>query len=303
MKTIFIKDKKFEPLTEPVCAAIGNFDGVHLGHQKLIDECKRHGYKSAVLTFYPHPSVFLKKIKNYPLVTPLEHKQDILTRLGINYLIVIEFDDELAQMPKEEFINYMKFMNIKSCVCGYDFTFARRAEGDIRDLANEFEFYEVKKFIYDGVRVSSTYIRELISSGNVKEASRLLGRTFSIRGNVIYGSQKGRLIGYPTANINYRNYLLPSNGVYFVNVKLHGEVYLGMCNVGHNPTYNFTDERRMEVNIFNLDEDIYNEEVEVFFVSKLREEHKFESVEELKNQLLKDKEECLKLASDVNYTK
>ena len=112
MKTIFIKDKKFEALTEPVCAAIGNFDGVHLGHQKLIEECKRHGYKSAVLTFYPHPSVFLKKIVNYPLVTPLEHKQDILARMGINYLIVVEFDDELANMPKDEFIRQMKFMNI-----------------------------------------------------------------------------------------------------------------------------------------------------------------------------------------------
>lgn len=303
MKTIFIKDKKFEALTEPVCAAIGNFDGVHLGHQKLIEECKRHGYKSAVLTFYPHPSVFLKKIVNYPLVTPLEHKQDILARMGINYLIVVEFDDELANMSKDEFIRQMKFMNIKACVCGYDFTFARRAEGDIRDLAKEFEFYEVKKYIFDGVRVSSTYIRELITCGNIKEANRLLGRTFSIRGLVKYGSQKGRLIGFPTANVDYRNYLLPENGVYFVNVKLNGIIYLGMCNIGHNPTYNFSEGRRMEVNIFNLDEDIYGEEIEVFFVERIRSEHKFDNVDELRLQLIHDKEECLKLASSVNYTK
>ncbi len=303
MKTIFIKDKKFEPLSEPVCAAIGNFDGVHLGHQKLISECKRHGYKSAVLTLYPHPSVFLKKIKNYPLITPLEHKQDILARMGIDYLIVIEFNDEIAQMPKEEFMMHLKFMNIKACVCGYDFTFARRAEGDIRDLAKEFEFYEVKKYIFDGVRVSSTYIRELITSGNVKEANRLLGRTFSIRGNVKYGSQKGRLIGFPTANIDYRNYLLPENGVYFVNVKIDGIVYLGMCNIGHNPTYNFSEGIKMEVNVFNLDEDIYGENVEIFFVDRIRPEHKFDSLDELKKQLVIDKNKCLLLASDVNYTK
>lgn len=303
MKTIFIKDQNFIPLPEPVCAAIGNFDGVHLGHQKLIAECKRHGYKSAVLTFYPHPSVFLKKIPNYPLVTPLEHKIDIIARMGIDYLIVVEFDDDLAQMPKEKFIENMKFMNIKACVCGYDFTFSRRAEGTIDDLALEFEFYEIKKFIYDGVRVSTTYIRELLSIGNMHEVNRLLGRTFSIRGKVVFGSQSGRVIGFPTANIDYRNYFVPANGVYFVNVKVDGIVYLGMCNVGHNPTFNFTQKQRIEVNIFGLDEDIYNQQIEIFFINRIRDEMKFESVEALIKQLKIDKAQCLELAGDINYTK
>ena len=184
MKSIFIKDQNFTPLPEPVCAAIGNFDGVHLGHQKLIYECKRHGYKSAVLTFYPHPSVFLKKIPNYPLVTPLEKKTDIISRFGVDYLIVVEFTEELSQMPKEEFIQKLKLMNIKSIVCGYDFTFAKKAEGTIEDLKEKFEFYEVKKYVFDNVRVSTTYIRELLSIGNVSEAMRLLGRPHIIRGKI-----------------------------------------------------------------------------------------------------------------------
>ena len=303
MKSIFIKDKNFTPLPEPVCAAIGNFDGVHLGHQKLIEECKRHNLKSAVVTFYPHPSVFLKKIPDYRLVTPLEHKAEILSRLGIDYLIVVEFDNELAQMSKEDFIKNMKFMNIQAFVAGYDFTFAKKAEGNIKDLAQNFEFYEVKKVTFDDVRVSTTYIRELLTNGNVHEANRLLGRQFSIRGNVVFGSQNGRIIGFPTANIDYKNYLLPASGVYFVNVKVDGIIYLGMCNIGHNPTIRYVEERRMEVNIFNLDEDIYGDNIEVIFVEKIRNETKFSSIEELRLQLCNDKAKCLELAGELNYTK
>ena len=303
MKSIYIKDKKFISLPEPVCRAIGNFDGVHLGHQKLIEECKRHGYKSAVLTFYPHPSVFLKKIPNYPLITPLEKKTDVLSKMGIDYLIVVEFNEEIAQMPKEEFLEAMHLMNIKACVCGYDFTFARRAEGNISDLAKEFEFYEIKKYVLGDVRVSSTYIRELLSTGNVAEANRLLGRQYSIRGNVIYGLQNGRIMGFPTANIDYKNFFLPKNGVYFVNVIVEGIPYLGMANVGHNPTIEYQDKIKLEVNIFGLDEDIYGENIEVYFINRIRDEKMFKSKEDLIKQLKQDKALCLEYAGDLNYTK
>ncbi len=303
MKSIYIKDKKFTGLPEPVCAAIGNFDGVHLGHQKLIEECKRHGYKSAVLTFYPHPSVFLKKIPNYPLVTPLEKKTDVLSKMGIDYLIVVEFNEEIAAMPKEEFIEALHAMNIKACVCGYDFTFARRAEGNITDLAKEFEFYEIKKYVLGDVRVSTTYIRELLTEGNVEEANKLLGRQFSIRGNVIYGLQNGRVMGFPTANIDYKNFFLPKNGVYFVNVIVEGVPYLGMANIGHNPTIDYQDKVRLEVNIFNLDDDIYGENIEVYFIKRIRDEKRFKSVDELIKQLKEDKALSLEYAGDLNYTK
>lgn len=303
MKIIHIKDEDHELIPEPVCAAIGNFDGVHLGHQKLIEECKRHGYKSAVLTFYPHPSVFLKKIPDYKLVTPMAHKADIFSRMGIDYLIIIEFNDEIAKISKEDFIAWMKRLNIKSCVCGYDFTFGRKAEGTILDLMKEFEFYEVKKFIFDDVRVSSTYIRELLSLGSISKVNRLLGRTFSIRGNVTYGTQNGRLIGFPTANIEYKNYFLPANGVYFVTITIDRIQYYGMCNIGNNPTFNFTLIPRVEVNVFGLDEDIYGNEVEVFFHEKIREERAFASREALVEQLKEDKNTCYRLSAELNFTK
>jgi len=307
MKSLFIKDKNFFPIPEDICAAIGNFDGVHLGHQRLIEECKRvcklKGYKSALLTFYPHPSVFLKKMENYPLVTPLEIKTDIAARLGLDYLIVVEFSWDVANMTKEEFIQSLKFMNIKACVCGYDFTFARRAEGTIEDLKNEFEFYEVKKYVFDNIRVSTTYIRELLSMGNVSEAARLLGRPHIIRGKVKFGAQQGRIIGFPTANVDYKNAFLPKNGVYFVNVSINGIMYLGMCNIGHHPTFEFSDSVILEVNIFNFDEDIYNETIDVYFVQRIREEKRFASPDELKKQLKIDKAMCLEYAGDMNYTK
>lgn len=303
MKTIIIRDKNIFPLPDEICAAIGNFDGVHLGHQKLIDECKRHGLKSAVLTFYPHPSVFIKKIPNYPLITPLEHKIDIISSLGIDYLIVVRFDNDVMNMPKEEFMDIMNFLNIKSCVCGYDFTFGRMAEGNISDLKERFDFYEIKKFSLGNIRVSSTYVRELLSIGDVKEVRRMLGRTFSVRGKVKFGDQKGRTIGFPTANIDYRNYYIPANGVYFVNVKHGTEMYLGVCNIGHNPTFNFSQERRMEVYIFNFDEDIYDEQLEIFFVDRIRDEIKFSSKDELIKQIKIDKAKALEIAGDMYYTK
>lgn len=188
------------------------------------------------------------------------------------------------------------------CLC-YDFTFGRMAEGTIADLRNVFEFYEVKKFIYDDVRVSTTYIRELLGMGNIYEANRLLGRQYSIRGNVTFGSQQGRIIGFPTANIDYRNYYLPASGVYFVNVKIDGQLYLGMCNIGHNPTFNFTLEHKVEVNIFGLDEDIYGNNIEVIFVERIRHEIKFDGIDSLIKQLKIDKAKCLELAGDLNYTK
>ncbi len=307
MKSIFIKDKNFIPFPDDICAAIGNFDGVHLGHQKLIQECKRvcklKGYKSALLTFYPHPSVFLKKMENYPLVTPLEIKTDIVSRLGLDYLIVVEFTEEVKNMTKEEFIASLKFMNIKACVCGYDFTFARMAEGTISDLKQEFEFYEVKKYVFDDVRVSTTYIRELLADGNVTEAMKLLGRPHTIRGKVKFGDQNGRIIGYPTANVDYKNAFLPKNGVYFVNVIINGVYYLGMCNLGHHPTFEFSNNIKMEVNIFNFDEDIYDETIDVLFIKRIRDEQRYNSVEELKKQLRIDKSKCLEYAGDMNYTK
>lgn len=289
METIYIKNKKFNKLPDEICAAIGNFDGVHIGHQQLVKECKKHNLKSGVITFYPHPSIFLKKIPNYPLLTPIEEKKKVFESLGIDYLIIIEFNNDMALMPKEEFIKCLKELNIKSLVAGYDFTFGKMAEGDIRDLADNFIFYEVKKYIYDGIRVSTTYIRELLDSGNIIEANKLLGRHYSISGIVEYGNQKGRLIGFPTANIDYKNYFLPKGGVYSVSVSLNGETYKGICNIGNNPTINYSLVKKLEVHIIDLDENIYGQELKINFIERIREEMKFSSAKELIEQLEKDK--------------
>ena len=303
MRIINIKNKDFELIHEPLCAAIGNFDGVHLGHQKLIEESKRHGLKSAVLTFYPHPSIFLKNIRDYKLLTPMEHKADIFSKMGIDYLIIIEFNQEIAHLEKEVFIEWMEKLNIKACVCGHDFSFGAKALGTPFDLYQKFDTHIISKYVVDNVRVSTSYIKELLDNGNVEYVNKLLGRTFSVRGKVVYGSQEGRLIGFPTANIDYKNYYLPINGVYFVQIKLNNVFYFGMCNVGNNPTFNYSATKRLEVNIFGLNEDIYGQNLEVFFIKNIRTEKKFKTKEELVEQLKLDKEKCYELSNDINYTK
>lgn len=290
MKTINIKNlSDIETIEEPLCAAIGNFDGVHLGHQILINQSKIYGLKSAVLTFYPHPSVVLKNIPNYPLLTPMAHKIKILEDLFIDYLIIIDFTSDFAKVSKEDFMALMHKLNIRSVVCGYDFSFGYMGLGNVRDLEKEFDVHEVSKYVYNGIRVSSTYIRELLDSGNVIEASKLLGRNYSISGPVVAGNELGRTIGFPTANIRYDKYYLPKNGVYYVKVIYEGIIYDGMCNVGNNPTFNFTENKRLEVNIFDFDKDIYMQNLEILFYARIRGEHKYASKEELISQLEKDK--------------
>ncbi len=293
MEIIIVKDLNFIPLKEPVCAAIGNFDGVHLGHQQLIEESKRHNLKSAVLTFAPHPNIFLKNIPNYPLVTPIDHKIEIIKNMNIDYIIIVEFDARIARMDKEDFIKAMKKMNIKAVVCGYDFTFGDKALGSTRDLAKEFEFYEIPKYSIDNVRVSTTYTRELLSYGNVKEASKLLGRVFSIKGKVIDGNKVGRELGFPTANIDYGRYILPKDGVYMCKVIANGKDYIGITNIGNNPTLNFCEEKRCETHIIDFNENLYDNVIEVFFYDRIRGEKKFSSKEDLLMQISKDKNLCI----------
>lgn len=297
MEVIHLNNNEIKPILEPLCCAIGNFDGVHLGHQKLINESRLHGYKSAVLTFNPHPSIFLKKINNYPLLTPLLMKEKIISGLGIDYLIILEMNDEVLKYSKERFMDLLDSLNIKSIVCGYDFTFGYKALGNISDLKERFKVFEISKYTIDDIRVSSTYIKELLSSGNIKEANHLLGHDYSIIGNVTYGRKKGRLIGFPTANLYHDGYYLPKNGVYFVTVKYKDNEYLGMCNIGHNPTFNFQANLSVEVHIFDFDLNIYDDIIWVSFKEKIRDEKKFSSVLELKNQLEEDKMKCILLGN------
>lgn len=299
MKIIQIKEGNFLSLEDELCAAVGNFDGVHLGHQALINECRKHGYKSAVLTFYPHPSLFIKHLPSYSFLTPMSHKIDLLEEMGIDYLIIVGFSAKLAMMPKDEFITNMKKLNIKAIVCGYDFTFGVKGSGNVGDLKKEFMVFEMPKISIENVRVSSTYIKELLVEGEIEEAKNLLGRTYSIRGEVIYGNQVGRKLGYPTANIAYGKYVLPKNGVYAVKVLYEGKYYAGMLNIGNNPTLNFSEEKRLEVHIIGFDSMIYAKTLEVFFIKRIRSEKKFNNKEELLQRLKEDKEKCFEIVKDL----
>ncbi len=295
MEVIWIKNGIFPEFKEEKCCAIGNFDGVHLGHQELIKKCKSFSYKSAVLTFYPHPFTLLKGINPYRQLAPINHKVKIIESLGVDYLFIVEFTKEIADMPKELFITNLKKLGIVSVVCGYDFTFGRKAEGNVVDLKENFDFHEIPKFQLDNVRVSTTYIKELLYSGEIKRANLMLGRNFSIIGKVVHGKSVGHLLGFPTANIDYGIYYLPRGGVYAVRVHYCGKIYLGMANIGYNPTIDFSEEIKLEVNIFSFNDNIYGEELEICFLDRIRAERKFESRSDLVNQLITDKNKILEL--------
>ena len=298
MNVIWIRDGNFINLNEELCCAIGNFDGVHLGHQQLINRTKKYNLKSAVLTFYPHPFSILKKINPYPQVTPINHKIKIIESMGIDYLFIVEFSQEIADMDKLDFINNLKKLGIKKVVCGYDFTFAKKASGTIKDLAQYFDFYEVPKYQIDNIRVSTTYVKELLSLGDMENVSIMLGRNFSIIGKVIAGKELGREIGFPTANIDYGAYYLPKNGVYAVKVKYDGKIYLGMANIGNNPTVEYTENIKLEVNIFDFNMSIYGKELEILFYKRIRPEKKFSNINELANTLKEDKENIYNYFND-----
>lgn len=289
MNVIWIKDGNFVSLNEKLCCAIGNFDGVHLGHQQLINKSKEFNLKSAVLTFSPHPFTILKKIVPYRQVTPTSHKIKIIEGMGIDYLFIVEFTQAIADMDKMVFINNLKKLGIKCVVCGYDFTFAKKASGTIKDLAAYFDFQEIPKYQIDNIRVSTTYIKELLSLGDVEYVAKMLGRPFSIIGKVIAGKELGRTIGFPTANIDYADYYLPQNGVYAVKVLYGGKSYLGMANIGNNPTVEFTENIKLEVNIFDFDQSIYGQNLEIVFYHKTRSERKFSDVKELAKTLESDR--------------
>lgn len=292
-----IRIKNLEPVNMPydICAAVGNFDGVHLGHQKLIKECQNQGLKSAVLTFYPHPNTFIRDLPNYELLSPMDLKIKLMERSGLDYLIIVEFSREIAEVEASRFIKFMKAIRIKKVVCGYDFTFGYKALGTTNTLIENFETIVVPKHVMNDVRISTTHIKDLLRQGELDKAHMFLGRNHAVVGYVTHGNHLGTDIGFPTANILYHNALLPKNGVYFVRVNVDNKKYFGMANIGYNPTINYSEERKFEVHIFNLEQNLYGKEIFVEIIKRLRPEKKYNNQEELVNQLNSDMNECMKL--------
>lgn len=285
---------------------IGTFDGVHLGHQKIIKRLvelkKQQGGETLLFTFDPHPrKVLFPEQKDLRLITTTEEKCELLKKIGIDNVLVFPFTKEFSQTQANEYISeiIVKGLKTKTLVIGYDHRFGSNREGNIevlKSLSSQYNFIveEISAQEINQLNVSSTRIRKAIEEGDIKTANEFLGYSFFVRGKVVKGKQLGRTIGYPTANIAVgdADKLIPKLGVYAVNVEHKGIRYKGMLNVGVNPTTDADNKIKVEVNIFDFNQEIYGDNLTVEFVKRIRDEEKFANLEELKQALANDKIAC-----------
>lgn len=282
---------------------VGIFDGVHQGHQKIIElvlnKAKQNKSESVLITFEPHPRLFFDPTgsQNLKLLTDIEERIHYFESLGIDNLLVVPFDTHTANLSSEEFIQQIvkDTVGTRTLLLGYDHKFGKNREGSFEYLKeNQFKFgiqvFEISQFDIDDAAVSSTRIRNYLLDGNCVDANKLLGRNYSIHGTVIEGKKLGRTINVPTANISVANAykLIPQMGVYAVYVLHENVKFGGMLNIGFNPTVSTNHHLKIEVHIFDFNKDIYGQDIQIEFVSRLRGEIKFNSVDELKLQLQKD---------------
>ncbi len=278
--------------------AIGNFDGVHLGHQKVINEAKKRAKKNklpiGVITFEPVPMMFFnKKIKNHR-INSLNQKKIQFKNLNLDFLIIIRFNQKFSTLSAEQFIKKIIYQKTK---CKYlfvskNFKFGYKRKGNIKTLRKFEKIYNYKNIITKPFKkkkkmISSTYIRKKINLGDIIEVNKLLNRSWSIEGKVIKGKKRGRKIGFPTCNINLKDYIVPRLGVYAVKVKSTNFNKNGIANVGYRPTFNGQN-LLLETNIFGINKNLYNKVINVSFKKFLRPEKKFRSFEHLKKQIKLD---------------
>jgi riboflavin kinase/FMN adenylyltransferase len=297
-----IKDIKAYKSVEPTIVTIGTFDGVHVGHQKIIKRLinigKQTHLKSVILTFFPHPRMVLQKDSGIKLINTINERGAILDALGLDYLLVKKFTKAFSRLSAEDFVKkiLVNKLNAKKVIIGYDHRFGRNRNADINDLKKfgdlyGFEVEEISAQDINEVAVSSTKIRKALEAGDIAKANAFLGYPFMLTGKVVKGKALGRQIDYPTANIqideDYK--LIPKHGAYVVSSVINDQVVYGMMNIGFNPTVEGNEET-IEVHFFNFNKNIYNKTIQIDLLHRLRDEQKFESVEALKNQLLKDKE-------------
>ncbi|MFV9551676.1 bifunctional riboflavin kinase/FAD synthetase [Algibacter sp. PT7-4] len=284
---------------------IGTFDGVHIGHQKiikrLIDTGKASGLQSVILTFFPHPRMVLQKDSNIKLINTINERHDILDGLGLDYLVIKKFTQEFSRLSAEDFVKdiLVNKLNAKKVIIGYDHRFGRNRNADINDLkvfgeTYGFDVEEISVQDINDVAVSSTKIRKALKAGDINKTNSYLGYPFMLTGKVTKGKGLGRQLGFPTANIDVEEdyKILPKQGAYIVKATINNKLVYGMMNIGINPTVNGSAQT-IEVHFFNFDNDIYNTYVKVELLHRIRDEEKFESVEALKQQLAKDKDTAL----------
>jgi len=296
---------------------VGTFDGVHLGHRKIIEKLNSikdsKKLRSIIITFEPHPQIVLRnRAKDIRILTTLDEKLKIFEELMIDITYVINFTKEFANTTAEEFYkNYLiDKIGLNDLVLGYDHMFGKNREGNfdtLKVLSEKYHFTvdKVDEYKFEGEHLSSTVIRNLLNEGNVKKVSLILGQPYSIKWDVIEGRKLGKELGYPTANLeiseDYK--LIPKIGIYAVSVEMNGNLHYGMMSIGKNPTVTDEDTVKSEVNIFDFDENIYGKEIKINFIDYLRDEEKFDTLEDLKKQMLTDKENSLKIINTFINTK
>jgi riboflavin kinase/FMN adenylyltransferase len=279
--------------------ALGTFDGVHLGHQKVIKSLKRRakdlGKKSIVLTFDMHPLKTIDPVKCPPLLTPKEEKINLIQNLGVDILILANFNRRFSSLSPEKFIKDILIdrLDIEEVFAGKDFAFGRGATGDITFLKKKSKEYGFRVKVIAPVKmgkiaISSTKIRELIKEGRVKRAAFLLGRPYILYGRVVHGESRGRELGYPTANIRPHYEVIPSDGVYVGQIGMKGKNWNGLLNIGTQPTFHKRGARTIEAYIFDFHQRIYGRDIKVSFLEKIRDEFAFKSLKALKTQVRKD---------------
>lgn len=306
---IFRNLQEITVANKPLTVVLGNFDGVHLGHQNLIKMAqsisKGMDGTTLIFTFHPHPQmVFNKDIK---LINSFDLKIRLIEQLGVDYLLIVPFVEEFYKLSPEEFVEQIlyKKLNVSHVVAGFNYTFGYKGMGKTKDLIDIGAKFGIKTtimdpFYVDGQLVSSSKIREYLESGKIVEASKLLGYFPRILGSVISGNKIGRIMGIPTANLKWdADVLIPKSGVYAVQVEVLGQIKPGVLNIGTRPTVSSNNNVTMEVNILDFNQDIYGEKLEVIFYQKLRDEKKFNNILDLKKQIEMDTLRTIQYFSNI----
>jgi len=300
VETIFGIDRLTRRLVNPV-VTLGNFDGIHLGHQKIFERVKAEassmGVESVVITFEPHPLKILSPQSCLTLLTPFRRKILLIEQSGMDVLLCIEFTKTFSEMSPPDFVKniLVEKVGAQKVIVGFNYHFGKNKKGNpqiLKQIGSLFNLQVeiIDSLIIEGTTVSSSKIRELIKNGQVEKASKLLGRHYSILGKVIEGAKRGHLLGFPTANLEISEELTPLPGVYAVEVLWKRQSFKGVANVGWNPTFQTEGEGKIssEVYILDFNEDIYGEEIQIDFVRRIRDEARFDSIAQLITQIQKD---------------
>lgn len=299
---VYRKIEEFSNVKNPI-VTVGTFDGVHLGHQKILKRlkeiAKHKDGETVLLTFFPHPRlVIFPEDNDLKLINTLEEKIELLDQFGLDHLIILPFDKTFSRISPTEYVRdfLVNKINVNTLVIGYDHRFGRNRAGNLELLSElspvyNFGLEEITAQEIAEIKVSSTKIRSAILSGDIIKATKYLQHTFTLKGKIIKGKQIGRTIGFPTANIKIEESykIIPQDGAYVIQGEIDGIIYDGMLNIGNRPTVNNNNKKTIEAFLFDLDHDVYDKQIKVLFIKKLRDEKKYNSLNELKEQLTKDR--------------